>query len=359
MTNTEIITNSLKARGMTDDQLQQLLSAYHGDLPFHTIPEWSRRGYHVKADESPLFSCDLWKHTNKPSRTTIKAAAEAGEDVPEQSPHFYKKLSYIYSFAQVEKNAPAPDLETIKARFGNLPGLVLKVKGEKTGAPNVWFSGDVEKYADEIKAVGGIWSKKKAAYWVKPSTTTAEITSVPAPSMMEDAPSAPAPIQAGPAAILPRVRLALPAPARLLALPAPKADPEPAPAPIRETAPKMVTLTIHPGKLTPQPWKKCSFYTIRRDEETKRPTAQQVDGYTDGIYNYYSSGDKSKQWHAIHPVYGLSVAYANSRKAAQTEAQKHAEQIQRIEANPDAKLQQYAAMIKAAQDGGNVTLAGF
>ena len=74
----------------------------------------------------------------------------------------------------MEKNAPAPDLATIKARFGSLPGLVLKVKGEKTGAPNVWFTGDVEKYADEIKAAGGIWSKKKSAYWVKPSAAPAE-----------------------------------------------------------------------------------------------------------------------------------------------------------------------------------------
>ena len=174
MTNTEIIANTLKARGMTDDQLQQLLTAYNEDLPFHTIPEWSRRGYHVKAEEKPLFDCYLWKHTSKPSRAAIEAAQEAGEDVPENPPHFYKKLSNIYSFAQVEKNAPAPDLATIKARFGSLPGLVLKVKGEKTGAPNVWFTGDVEKYADEIKAAGGIWSKKKSAYWVKPSAAPAE-----------------------------------------------------------------------------------------------------------------------------------------------------------------------------------------
>ena len=56
MTNTEIIANTLKARGMTDDQLSQLLDAYHGDLPFHTIPEWSRRGYHIKADAAPHSS---------------------------------------------------------------------------------------------------------------------------------------------------------------------------------------------------------------------------------------------------------------------------------------------------------------
>ena len=33
MTNTQIIINTLKARGMTDEQLSQLLDAYKGDFP--------------------------------------------------------------------------------------------------------------------------------------------------------------------------------------------------------------------------------------------------------------------------------------------------------------------------------------
>lgn len=338
MTNTEIIANALKARGMTDDQLSQLLDAYKGDLPFHTIPEWSRRGYHVKADAAPLFECYLWKHTSKPSRAAIEAAQEAGEEAPEKSPHFYKKLSHIYSFSQVEKNTAAADLATIKARFGNLPGLTLTIKGEKTGAPNVWFTGDVEKYADEIKAAGGIWSKKKSAYWVKPSTAPAEDKpAAPVPSMMEDAPSIPAPMQARPALTLPPVRLALPAPARLLALPAPKADPEPAPAPV------------------PGPWKKCSFYTIRRNNNGK-PAPERMDGYTDGVYNYYATGNKSKQWHAIHPVYGLSIAYESTRQATQARALELSDKIRDMESKKDARLQAYADAIRAAQDGGNLSL---
>lgn len=311
MTNTEIIANTLKARGMTDDQLQQLLTAYNGDLPFHTIPEWSRRGYHVKAEEKPLFDCYLWKHTSKPSRAAIEAAQEAGEDVPENSPHFYKKLSNIFSFAQVEKNAPAPDLATIKARFGSLPGLVLKVKGEKTGAPNVWFTGDVEKYADEIKAAGGIWSKKKSAYWVKPSAAPAEDKpAAPVPSIMEDAPAPEASTQpAGPA-----------------------------PAPV------------------PGPWKKCSFYTIRRDKEDDKQKPHKVDGYTDGIYNYYAIGTKSKTWYVIHPVYGLSIVWMETRQAAQARALELSDKIRDMASKPDARLQAYADMMKAAQDGGNLSL---
>ena len=307
MTNTEIIISALKAHGMTDEQLQQLFAEHNGDLPFHTIPEWSRRGYHLKDNEEPLFDCFLWKHTNKPSRAAIEAATEAGEEAPETFPHFYKKLSNIYSFAQVEKDAPAPDLATIKARFGSLPGLTLTVKGEKTGAPNVWFSGDVEKYADEIKAAGGIWSKKKSAYWVKPSAAPAKDKPVtPIPSFLEDAP-------------------------------APQTAPEPAPVP------------------GPGPWKKCSFYTIRLNETTKRPTVQQMDGYTDGIYNYYAIGQNAKQWYAIHPVYGLSVAYESTRQATQARALELSDEIREFEANADDRAKAYAEMIKAAQESGNLS----
>ena len=337
MTNTEIIYNAAIAHGIPQEQLDACLQ--RGDLPFHTAADWSKRGYQVQKDAAPLFDCYLWKHTNKPSAATIKAAEDAGKEAPEQSPHFYQKLSYIYGPAQVERTPAAPDLATLKARLDALPGLIYKVKGEKTGSPNVWLSGDVEAHAETIKSLGGIWSKKKSAYWIKPGTAPAEDKpAAPVPSIMEDAPSFPAPMQARPAFALPPVRLALPAPARLLALPAPKADPEPAPAPV------------------PGPWKKCSFYTIRKEKGDTKPTAHKADGYTDGVYNYYASGEKAKQWHAIHPVYGLSVAYANTRQATQARALELTDKIRDMEAKKDARLIAYADAIRAAQDGGNLSL---
>lgn len=337
MTNTEIIYKAAITHGIPQEQLDACLQ--RGDLPYHTAADWSKRGYQVQKDAAPLFDCYLWKHTNKPSAATIKAAEDAGKEAPKQSPHFYQKLSYIYGPAQVERTPAAPDLATLKARLDALPGLIYKVKGEKTGSPNVWLSGDVEAHAETIKSLGGIWSKKKSAYWVKPSAAPAEDKpAAPVPSIMEDAPSFPAPMQARPAFALPPVRLALPAPARLLALPAPKADPEPAPAPV------------------PGPWKKCSFYTIRKEKGDTKPTAHKADGYTDGVYNYYASGEKAKQWHAIHPVYGLSVAYANTRQATQARALELTDKIRDMEAKKDARLIAYADAIRAAQDGGNLSL---
>ena len=102
MTNSQIIYNAALAHGYTEDQLSQLLEAYKGDLPFHTFQEWKARGYSVKKGEHALFTADLWKYTSKPSKATIKAAEEAGKDAPEESPHYYKKLSHLFSFSQVE-----------------------------------------------------------------------------------------------------------------------------------------------------------------------------------------------------------------------------------------------------------------
>ena len=337
MTNTEIIYKAAITHGIPQEQLDACLQ--RGDLPYHTAADWSKRGYQVRKDAAPLFDCYLWKHTNKPSAATIKAAEDAGKEAPEQSPHFYQKLSYIYGPAQVERTPAAPDLATLKARLDALPGLTYKVKGEKTSSPNVWLSGDVEAHAETIKALGGIWSKKKSAYWIKPSTATAgDKPAAPVPSIMEDAPAAPAPMQARPAFTLPPVRLALPAPARLLALPAPKTDPEPAPAPV------------------PGPWKKCSFYTIRRDKEDDKQKPHKVDGYTDGIYNYYAIGKRSKTWYVIHPVYGLSIVWMETRQAAQARALELSDKIRDMASKPDARLQAYADMMKAAQDGGNLSL---
>jgi len=313
MTNTEIIYKTAIAHGIPQEQLDAYLQ--RGDLPFHTAADWSKRGYQVQKDADPLFDCYLWKHTNKPSAATIKAAEDAGKEAPKQSPHFYQKLSYIYGPAQVERTPSAPDLATLKAHLDALPGLTYKVKGEKTGSPNVWLSGNVDTHAETIKALGGIWSKKKAAYWIKPSAAPAEDRPAePVPSIMEDAP------------------------ARLLALPAPKADPEPAPAPV------------------PGPWKKCSFYTIRKDKDDKRPTPHKVDGYTDGIYNYYAIGTKSKTWHVIHPVYGLSIVQKETRQAAQARALELSSKIRDTETKEDARLKVYTDMMKSAQDSGNLSL---
>ena len=81
-----------------------------------------------------------------------------------------------------------------------------------------------------------------------------------------------------------------------------------------------------------------------------------VDGYTDGVYNYYAIGKRSKTWYVIHPVYGLSIVWMETRQAAQARALELSDKIRDMASKPDARLQAYADMIKAAQDGGNLSL---
>lgn len=102
MTNTQIIYNAALSHGFTEDQLSQLLEAYKGDLPFHTFQEWKARGYSVKKGEHALFTADLWKYTSKPSKAMVEAAEASGKDAPEESPHYYKKLSHLFARSQVE-----------------------------------------------------------------------------------------------------------------------------------------------------------------------------------------------------------------------------------------------------------------
>lgn len=61
MTNSQIIYNAALAHGFTEDQLSQLLTAYKGDLPFHTFQEWKSRGYSVKKGEHALFTLRTWR----------------------------------------------------------------------------------------------------------------------------------------------------------------------------------------------------------------------------------------------------------------------------------------------------------
>ena len=172
MTNTQIIYNAALAYGFTADQLNDLLTAYNGALPFHTFSEWSRMGYQVKAGEHALFCADLWKYTDKPSKATREAAAQAtdsSDNEPQATGHYYKKLSDLFAANQVEKATPAPSLSTLQDKFQNIPGLTLTIKGAKTARPVVWLSGDTDPHADAIRAAGGHWSSKKGAWFFKPA----------------------------------------------------------------------------------------------------------------------------------------------------------------------------------------------
>jgi hypothetical protein len=169
MTNNQIIYETAKATGLTDAQLLALMEANHGDLPYHTYEEWSRRGYHVKAGEKALFAAALWKYTDKPTAAARQEAEIEGADQPEGCGHYYRKLSYLFGAHQVEADAPTPALPDLLQQLQQLPGVTVAVNGAQTASPVVWLEGNTAAQADAIKSLGGRWSKKKQAYFFRPA----------------------------------------------------------------------------------------------------------------------------------------------------------------------------------------------
>jgi hypothetical protein len=65
--------------------------------------------------------------------------------------------------------------------------------------------------------------------------------------------------------------------------------------------------------------KKTEFYTMIRDRKTQEIHAALVRGYTDGTFWYYRDKER-KEWFAVHPMVGLSVARGNTLQEAASRA---------------------------------------
>lgn len=84
------------------DGLDELAAAQ-----IHTFGFWKQNGKSVKRGEKALFTCPLWKYTDKPSKAQRDAAEAAGEEA-KAHPHYYPTTSYMFSCLQVESSKPAP-----------------------------------------------------------------------------------------------------------------------------------------------------------------------------------------------------------------------------------------------------------
>lgn len=125
MTNEEIILKSVQAH-LTPAQRREIAAAAYTPeqiahavehIPdgldelaasqVHTFAWWKDNGKSVKRGEKALFTCPLWKYTDKPSKAQIKAAEAAGKEV-QPAVHYYPTTSYMFSCLQVESSKPAP-----------------------------------------------------------------------------------------------------------------------------------------------------------------------------------------------------------------------------------------------------------
>ena len=125
MTNEEIILKSVQAHltpvqrheiaaaAYTPEQIAHAVEHIPDGLDelaasqVHTFAWWKDNGKSVKRGEKALFTCPLWKYTDKPSKAQIKAAEAAGKEV-QPAVHYYPTTSYMFSCLQVESSKPAP-----------------------------------------------------------------------------------------------------------------------------------------------------------------------------------------------------------------------------------------------------------
>lgn len=146
MTNEEIILKSVQAH-LTPAQRHEIAAAAYTPeqiahavehIPdgldalvasqVHTFAWWKDNGKSVKRGEKALFTCPLWKYTDKPSKAQIKAAEAAGKEV-QPAAHYYPTTSYMFSCLQVESSKPAPagrfkSIDEIKACFFFLSSIL-------------------------------------------------------------------------------------------------------------------------------------------------------------------------------------------------------------------------------------------
>ena len=125
MTNEEIILKSVQAH-LTPAQRHEIAAAAYtpeqiahavehipdgldelAAAQIHTFGFWKQSGKSVKRGEKALFTCPLWKYTDKPSKAQRDAAEAAGEEA-KAHPHYYPTTSYMFSCLQVESSKPAP-----------------------------------------------------------------------------------------------------------------------------------------------------------------------------------------------------------------------------------------------------------
>ena len=101
MKNSEIILHAALETGIYTEEQATACIEKTGDLPIHTFMEWKKLGFSVKKGEKARLHLYLWMFTNKPNKAERDEAEEAGEELAD-NPHYYKKLSHLFTLDQVQ-----------------------------------------------------------------------------------------------------------------------------------------------------------------------------------------------------------------------------------------------------------------
>ena len=96
--------------------------------------------------------------------------------------------------------------------------------------------------------------------------------------------------------------------------------------------------------------KKCSFYTRKAKAGIKDGIVERVNGWTDGVFNYYRNGD---MWYCIIPEVGIAAVTGSSRKDVMYRVYDHdiASKVVAIMARDGEKLKEkFNKLIQAAEN---------
>lgn len=66
--------------------------------------------------------------------------------------------------------------EQIAARFTDLEGVTITIKGAQTDTPVIWLSGDTKGHEAEIEKRGGKWSVKRSAWYANSRTVKGNLS---------------------------------------------------------------------------------------------------------------------------------------------------------------------------------------
>lgn len=138
-----------------DDKTKRAVKAYFG---------------HDGSDDNGTGTDELREKLAHLQNKLNQAEAEANElrELAQQQAHKIEAMQAAEaSKPQGAAVEPKTAAEMIAARWANVEGVTVTVKGAQTAAPVVWLSGSTKPHTKEIEAAGGHWSHKKNAYYFR------------------------------------------------------------------------------------------------------------------------------------------------------------------------------------------------
>lgn len=163
VTDQTIIEEFRKCPLMVENQFpaEEILRLYEREDLYHIIEEAGVEftGRKNAAREKVL----LWMVENIPSLEKYLPAYASFSFVLNFDIAQYKLLKLMEAEEQKELLFSPGNTYDIP----NLPGLVFTVNGIETETPVIWFSGNVREFEQAVKAIGGRWSEKRGAWYLK------------------------------------------------------------------------------------------------------------------------------------------------------------------------------------------------